>query len=78
VFSNRLQLHHFLASARHIGLVRRGLEASPIRRASGMESSISSPNKALQRTCLPGHVCFSHFNSERGNQAAELVRWASL
>jgi len=43
-----------------------------------MESSISSPNKALQRTCLPGHVCFSHFNLAHGNQAAKLVRWAKL
>jgi len=43
-----------------------------------MESSIGSPNRALQRTCLPGHVCVSHFNSARGNQAAELVRWAKL
>jgi len=42
-----------------------------------MESSNGSPNKALQRTCLPSHVCFSHFNSARGNQAAKLVRWAS-
>jgi hypothetical protein len=39
-----------------------------------MESSVGVPNPALQRTCLPGHVCFSHFSSARGNQAAELVR----
>jgi len=43
-----------------------------------MESSISSPNKALQRTCLPGHVCISYHSSVCGNQAAELVRWAKL
>jgi len=43
-----------------------------------MESSVSSPNKALQRTCLPGHVCISHYGSVRGNQAAKLGRWAKL
>jgi len=77
-FSSGLQVHQFLASARRIGWVQRVVEVSPTRRASGMESSISSPNKALQRTCLPGHVCISHFNSTRGNQAAKLVRWAKL
>jgi hypothetical protein len=43
-----------------------------------MASSVGVPNPALQRTCLPGHVCLSHFSSERGNQAAELQRWAKL
>jgi len=43
-----------------------------------MESNIGAPNPALQRTCLPGHVCLSHFSSARGNQAAKLVRWAKL
>ena len=39
-----------------------------------MESSIGSPNRALQRTCLSGHVCISYHGSVSGNQAAELVR----
>jgi hypothetical protein len=43
-----------------------------------MASSIGVPNPALQRTCLPGHVCISHPGSVRGNQAVELVRWAKL
>jgi len=43
-----------------------------------MKSSNGSPNRALQRTCLPGHVCISYHGSVRGNQAAELVRWAKL
>jgi len=33
------------------------------------------PNLALQGTYLPGHVCFSHFNLARGNQAAKQGRW---
>ena len=51
--------------------------ASPIRRACVMKSNSGSPNKGLQRTCLPGRVCISHHGSVRGNQAAELGRWAS-
>jgi hypothetical protein len=43
-----------------------------------MESNIGVPNPALQRTCLPGHVCISDHGSVRGNQAAELQRWAKL
>jgi hypothetical protein len=43
-----------------------------------MESSIGAPNPALQRTCSPGHVCISNHGSARGNQAAELQRWAKL
>jgi hypothetical protein len=43
-----------------------------------MASSIDAPNPALQRTCLPGCVCISHLGSVRGNQAAELQRWAKL
>jgi hypothetical protein len=39
-----------------------------------MESNIGVPNPALQRTCLPGHVCISHLSSVRGNQAVELQR----
>jgi hypothetical protein len=43
-----------------------------------MESSVGVPNPALQRTCLPGRVCISHLGLVRGNQAAELQRWAKL